>query len=99
MQPSKRAKRIEVTIEFLLFGIAIGIVEDILAVSITTGEPITWTIVGIIVLIAIPFAILGEVIVDNVDFASAIDRYILRRASNTSSGDDSTNETGKSAAS
>jgi len=79
MQPSKQAKRMEVVLEFLLFGIVVGVVEDMVAVSVTTGEPITWTIFGIIVLIAIPFALIGEVFVDNVNFASFIDKYILRR--------------------
>ena len=61
-------KRIEVFFEFLIFGIIIGITEDILAIKLTTGEPITARMIGIIVLIAIPFAFLGEVIADRVDF-------------------------------
>ena len=65
---SKRAHRLEVLFEFLVFGIVIGIIEDVLAVKITTGEPITLKIVGIVILIAIPFAIIGELVVDHVDF-------------------------------
>jgi len=61
-------KRLEVFLEFLIFGVVVGVVEDIIAVKITTGEPITLKIVGIIVFIAIPFAILGEILVDQVDF-------------------------------
>lgn len=72
---SKRAHRLEVLFEFLIFGIVIGIVEDILAVKITTGEPITLKIVGIVILIAIPFAIIGELIVDHVDFIELAKRF------------------------
>lgn len=71
-----RAKKIEVMLEFLIFGIVIGVVEDIVAVKITTGEPITLKIVGIIVLIAIPFAIIGEIFADNVDFSKYIRRVL-----------------------
>lgn len=72
-----RAKRLEVIFEFLVFGIFIGVVEDIVAVKVTTGEPITWEIVGIIVLIAIPFAIIGEIFADNIDFSKYIQRHVL----------------------
>lgn len=71
----KRSRRLEVAFEFLVFGIVIGIIEDIVAVKITTGEPITWKIVGIIVLIAIPFAIIGEIIADNLDFSRLFKRF------------------------
>ena len=53
-----------------MFGIVLGVVEDILAVKIISGEPITFRVVGIIVLIAIPFAIIGEIFVDRIDFVS-----------------------------
>lgn len=62
------SKKIEVIFEFLIFGIIIGILEDLIAIKVTTGEPITLKIIGIIVLIAIPFAIIGELIADNIDF-------------------------------
>lgn len=61
-------KKLEVAFEFLIFGIFIGIIEDIVAVKLTTGAAITLRTIGIIVLIAIPFAILGEILADNIDF-------------------------------
>ena len=57
-------KRIEVFAEFLVFGMAMGLAEDLIALKLATGEPITWRIVGIVTLVAIPFAIAGELIVD-----------------------------------
>ena len=73
------AKRIEVFAEFLVFGILIGIIEDVLAIKLATGEPITWRIIGIVVAIAIPFALLGEFVVDQVDFVSLIKKYKKRK--------------------
>ena len=72
------SKKLEVVFEFLIFGIVIGIVEDLIAIKVTTGEPITLRIVGIIVLIAIPFAIIGELVADNIDFVK-IYRKIFNR--------------------
>ena len=60
--------RLEVFFEFLIFGIVVGVIEDLVAIKLATGEHITPRILGIIVLIAIPFAILGELIVDRINF-------------------------------
>jgi len=57
-------KRIEIFAEFLVFGVAMGIVEDVIALKLATSEPITWKVVGIVTLVAIPFAAIGELIVD-----------------------------------
>lgn len=59
--------RLEVFLEFLIFGVAMGIVEDLIAVTLSTGEPITWKILGIITLVSIPFAAVGELIVDRME--------------------------------
>jgi len=59
--------RLEVFLEFLIFGIAMGIVEDLIAVTIITGMPITWRSIYIVTLVAIPFAAVGELIVDRID--------------------------------
>ena len=71
-------KRLEVFFEFLTFGIIVGVIEDLIAVKIATGEPITGRIFGIIVLIAIPFAVIGEVLVDRIDFV-ALFQKIFRK--------------------
>ena len=71
-------KRLEVFCEFLIFGIIIGMIEDLLVVKLATGAPITLRIVGIIIAIAIPFAILGELVVDKVDFVE-IFRKLFKR--------------------
>jgi len=60
-------KRLEIFLEFLIFGVIMGIVEDLIVVTFATGEPITWKIIGIITLVAIPFAAIGELIVDRIE--------------------------------
>lgn len=60
--------KLEVFFEFLVFGIIMGVVEDLIAVKFATGEPITMKMIFIIVLVAIPFAAIGELLVDRVQF-------------------------------
>jgi hypothetical protein len=71
-----RLKKLEVMLEFLIFGIVLGVVEDAIAVKLISGEPITWSVVGIIVLITIPFAVLGELVVDNVSIVRGIKKML-----------------------
>jgi hypothetical protein len=72
-------KRIEVFSEFLIFGIAVGVIEDIIAVKVVADVAITWGTVGIIVLIAIPFAVLGEVVVDRIDFIELFRKVLNKK--------------------
>jgi len=72
-------QRLEVFLEFLIFGIIVGVVEDLIAIEVVTDVPITWHIIGIIVLIAIPFALLGEVLVDRVDFVEIFKKYFKNK--------------------
>jgi len=73
-------KKIEVIFEFLIFGIVIGITEDLIAIKFATGEPITLKIIGIVVLVAIPFAIVGEVVFDKIDFSKIFKRIFERKS-------------------
>jgi len=62
-------KKIEIIFEFLIFGIVLGITEDLVAIRFIAGERITPEIIGMVILIAIPFAIIGELIFDRINFA------------------------------
>jgi len=62
----KKRKRLEVFIEFFIFGLIMGIVEDLIAINLATGETITWKVVGIIALVALPFAAIGELFIDRI---------------------------------
>ncbi|WP_292487641.1 hypothetical protein [Methanohalobium sp.] len=61
-------KHIERFLEFLIVGIGMGVVEDLLAVKIATGVMIDLEVILIVTLIAIPFAAFSELIVDREDF-------------------------------
>lgn len=63
-----RKKRLERFVEFLLVGVIMGVAEDLLAVRLATGEPITLKVMGMVFLVAIPFAAFSELIVDDTDF-------------------------------
>tara|TARA_Y100000310_G_C20492598_1_gene719981 strand:- start:50 stop:292 length:243 start_codon:yes stop_codon:yes gene_type:complete len=60
----KKHKRLEVFLEFLIFGVVMGLAEDLLAVKLATDAPITWTVFWIVLAVTIPFAVIGELIVD-----------------------------------
>jgi hypothetical protein len=71
-------KKWEVIFEFLIFGIVIGITEDLVAIKFATGEPITLKIIGIVILVAIPFAVLGEIVFDRIDFTVILKRIFQK---------------------
>lgn len=61
-------------IEFLFIGVLMGVVEDLIAVKAATSELITWQVVGIVFLVALPFAFISEYVVDHPRFWKIIFR-------------------------
>jgi hypothetical protein len=61
-------------VEFFLVGVVMGISEDVLAVWFSTGEPITLRVVWIVFLVALPFAIISEYVVDHPRFWKTVFR-------------------------
>lgn len=61
-------KRLEVFLEFLIWGIILGIVEDTILIKLVTNEPITEHIFLIVFLVTLSFAFLGEYVIDKIDF-------------------------------
>lgn len=55
-------------LEFLLIGVVMGLVEDLLALKLATGAEIDLRVIGIVLLVAIPFAAFSELIVDHEKF-------------------------------
>ena len=51
-------------IEFFFIGLIMGVIEDLIAVKAITNITITWGMVGIIALVALPFAAFSELVVD-----------------------------------
>jgi len=61
-------RRAEILLEFFIFGVLMGITEDVIAIFAVTGTPITMTVLVIATIVAIPFAVFSELIVDRLDF-------------------------------
>jgi 1,4-dihydroxy-2-naphthoate octaprenyltransferase len=51
-------------LEFFVIGIVFGIAEDLIAVYASTGR-FSWHILWIVAIVAIPFAVISELIVDH----------------------------------
>jgi len=68
----KKNKKLEVFLEFFIFGVLMGVAEDLIAIELATDARVTWKTVVIIVLVAIPFAIIGELIVDRKEWLKKI---------------------------
>lgn len=60
-------RRLEVFLEFLIFGVAMGVVEDMIAIVLSTGQTISPQIILVVTLVAIPFAAIGELVVDRIN--------------------------------
>lgn len=67
------------TIEFMVVGVLMGLVEDLLAVWFATGEAITPDIVLIVFLVALPFAFISAVVVDHPRFWAVLFRVHAER--------------------
>lgn len=61
-------RHVERFLEFLLIGVVMGVAEDLIAVKLATGATIDANIIWIVLLVAIPFAIISELVVDRKDF-------------------------------
>lgn len=59
---------LEIILEFTVFGVFMGIVEDLIVIGLLTGESITLQTVWIVTLVTLPFAIISEIIVDRHDW-------------------------------
>ncbi|WP_254526073.1 hypothetical protein [Natrinema caseinilyticum] len=62
---TQRLKRL---LEFFVIGVVFGVSEDVLAVVVATDAEITLDVIGVVVTIAIPFAIVSELVVDHPRF-------------------------------
>lgn len=60
--------RLKRLLEFFIIGLVFGVTEDVLAVLIATDAELSLDVVVVVVLIAVPFAILSELIVDHPKF-------------------------------
>lgn len=55
-------------LEFFLVGLTLGVVEDLIAISLATEKEIDLRVFVIAFLVALPFAVFSELIVDHEKF-------------------------------
>lgn len=60
-----KRQTVERFLEFLVVGIVMGTIEDLIAVRLVTGEAVDPRTIFIVVGVAIPFAAFSELIVDH----------------------------------
>lgn len=63
-------------LEFFIIGLALGILEDVLAIWLATEVEINIRIVIIAALVALPFAFISEIIVDQKRFPNFVKRIL-----------------------
>lgn len=59
-----RKKIVSRLMEFFIIGLVMGITEDMLAIHFATNEPITVKTLYVATAVAVPFAIISEIVVD-----------------------------------
>ena len=77
--------RVKRLLEFFVIGLVFGVTEDVLAVMIATDADVTPEVIGIVILIAIPFAVFSKLVVDHPRFLH-FDRLAIRFKQATSRG-------------
>ena len=63
-----RRDKLERFTEFLIFGLILGVTEDMIAVRLVTGESFTLRMLGLVVMVTIPFAAFSELVVDSDEY-------------------------------
>lgn len=65
MGPKTRRRILTRFFEFFVIGLIMGITEDLLAIHFATGAEITLNVFKVAFLVALPFAVISELIVDS----------------------------------
>lgn len=74
-----KKKVISHLIEFFVVGVLFGVTEDIIAIKFATDAKITWHVLKVTVIVAVPFAILSELLVDLKFFRRCLKRFFKKR--------------------
>ena len=65
-------------LEFFFVGLALGVVEDMIAISLATEKVIDLRVFLIAFFVALPFAIFSELIVDHEKFRGIMKKWFRR---------------------
>jgi hypothetical protein len=68
-------------IEFFVVGVLCGVIEDLIAITFATEGHFEWRYLGVAAIVAFPFAIISELIVDHPDFwKTIIPKWFIKEA-------------------
>jgi uncharacterized membrane protein (DUF106 family) len=65
-------------LEFFVVGLILGVAEDLLAIFLVTGEPIDLRVFIIAFIVAFPFAVFSELIVDHEKFKNLMKKWFRK---------------------
>ncbi len=75
----KKYEKLEVFLEFLIFGVVVGVIEDLTAFYFAIGNPITFQVVLVALAVAVPFAFVGEIIIDRINFSYEKNKFSFKK--------------------
>jgi hypothetical protein len=67
MKKSKKINRVRL-IEFFIVGVVCGVIEDLIAIMLVTDGGFEWRHLFVAIVVALPFAVVSEIVVDHPDF-------------------------------
>lgn len=65
-------------LEFFLVGLILGVLEDLIAISLATEKVIDFRVFLIAFFVALPFAVFSELIVDHNKFRALMKKWFKR---------------------
>lgn len=65
-------------LEFFIVGLLLGVVEDLIAITLATEKAIDFRVFVVALLVAFPFAIFSELIVDHNKFKGLMRKWFKR---------------------
>lgn len=65
-------------LEFFIVGVCLGVVEDLIAISLATETKLDFRVFMIAFFVAFPFAVISELIVDHDKFKRLMSKWFKR---------------------
>ena len=65
-------------LEFFIVGVCLGVIEDLIAISLATDKSIDFKVFLIAFFVAFPFAVISELIVDHQKFKNLMSKWFQR---------------------
>ena len=79
MKTGDKKRIISHLIEFFIVGLILGVTEDIIAIKLATDTPITTETIKVAFWVALPFAIVSELLIDVKFFRKLFRKRILKK--------------------